>query len=178
MNSASATTDSTPLEISVIPSTISASSSFLKVRTIPIFSISSDVSLIPAVSIKRNNVPSMLNVSSIVSLVVPAMSETIARSSPRIAFRSVLLPVFVAPAIATGMPFLIALPSLNESASVVMCDNVPSTSALSCSLLANSTSSSLKSSSNSSREVILSSSSRRDLSSLEYPPFNWFMATL
>ena len=50
-----------------------------------------------------------------VSLVVPCMSETIARSSPRRAFSKVLFPVFVAPAIATGIPFLMALPSLNES---------------------------------------------------------------
>ena len=90
--------------------TIEASFIFLYEREMPIFSTSSEVSRRPAVSIKRNNVPSMVIVSSMVSRVVPAMSETMARSSQRRAFRRVLLPALTAPTMATGTPLRSALP--------------------------------------------------------------------
>ena len=76
----------------------------------PMVSMESLVSRMPAVSMKRKVTPAMLTVSSMVSRVVPAMSETMARSSPSRALSRVLLPVLTAPTIATGMPFLIALP--------------------------------------------------------------------
>ena len=91
---------------------------FLNVRSMPIFSTISSVSRRPAVSMKRKRTPSIFRVSSTVSRVVPCTSETMARSSPSKAFKSVLLPVLVAPAIATGTPFLIAFPSRNESMSL------------------------------------------------------------
>ena len=47
-------------------------------------------------------------------LVVPAMSETIARCSPTNMFSSVDFPTFGAPTIATGIPSLSALPERND----------------------------------------------------------------
>ena len=172
MKSASSSTAASPRDKSVIPSTTAASPSFLKVRSMPIFSIVSSVSLIPAVSMNLNRIPSIFNVSSIVSRVVPAISETIARSSPSRALRSVLLPVFVAPTIATGTPFLIALPRLNDAVRRPICVNESSTNCPSSLRLANSTSSSLKSSSSSSREVIVRSFSLSTFNSDEKPPFS------
>lgn len=64
----------------------------------------------PAVSMKRKRWPPMVIVSSTVSRVVPAMSETMARSSPVRAFRRVLLPALTAPTMATGTPLRRALP--------------------------------------------------------------------
>ena len=51
---------------------------------------------------KRNRTPSILSVSSIVSRVVPAMSDTRARSSPSRRFRRVLLPTLGSPTITTA----------------------------------------------------------------------------
>lgn len=161
---------------SIIPSTIEASEIFLNVLSIPIFSTTSEVSRRPAVSMNLNRIPSMFRVSSMVSRVVPWMSETIARSSPRRAFNSVLFPVFVAPAIATGTPFLIALPRRNESTSLVTCAMMAESSESSLDLSANSTSSSLKSSSSSIRETSSRSSERMSRSSDEKPPFIWLNA--
>ena len=169
--SASDKTVSSPRDKSVIPSTIDASFNLRNVRSMPIFSTNSSVSRMPAVSMNRNITPPRLSVSSIVSRVVPAISETIALSSPRSAFSKVLLPVFVAPTIATGTPFLMALPRLKESVRRTIWVNV-SSNAPNSERLANSTSSSLKSSSSSRREVIVRSFSLRVFSSEEKPPFS------
>ena len=59
--------------------------------------------------------PSIEISSSIVSLVVPAISDTMARSSFKSALRSVDLPTLGSPTIATGIPFLITLPTAKES---------------------------------------------------------------
>ncbi len=141
-------------------------------------SIASVDSRRPAVSMKRKRMPSMLRVSSMVSRVVPSMSETMARSSPRRELRSVLLPAFVAPTMAVWMPLRRALPSRNESIRRVMCPDVPSTRAASLERSANSTSSSLKSSSSSIMVTSSSSSARIRVSSCEKPPFIWDIATL
>ena len=109
------------------------------------------VFLIPAVSINLNLYPSIFNSSSIASLVVPGMSDTIAFSSFNKLFNSVDLPTLGAPNIATGIPFFITLPKLKDrisfSNSILISDN----NSLNCFLSANSTSSSAKSSSNSIR---------------------------
>ena len=55
--------------------------------------------------------------SSIVSRVVPAISDTMARSSFNKAFKSVDLPTLGSPTIATGIPFFITFPTANESIS-------------------------------------------------------------
>ena len=78
-------------------------------------STTSFVSLIPAVSMNLKPIPSITNSSSIVSRVVPAMSETIALSSFNKAFNSVDFPTFGSPTIATGIPFFITFPTANES---------------------------------------------------------------
>ncbi len=52
-----------------------------------------------------------------VSRVVPAISETIARSSFNNAFNKVDFPTLGSPTIATGIPFLITFPTANESIS-------------------------------------------------------------
>lgn len=64
------------------------------VRCIPIFSMGSEVSRSPAVSINRKRIPLISVVSSIVSLVVPGMLVTIALSYPRSEFRSDDFPAF------------------------------------------------------------------------------------
>ena len=163
---------SKPFVMSTMPSMTSASSIFLNVRSIPIRSISSVVCRMPAVSMKRYKVPKMLNVSSTVSRVVPSISLTIARSSPKMAFRSVLLPVFVSPAIVTGIPFFMALPRRNDSVSLPICEIASSISSSSCVLSANSTSSSEKSNSSSKREVMSNNLERMSRNSFENPPFN------
>ena len=76
----------------------------------PIDSILSDVSLIPAVSINLNFIPLITVTSSIASLVVPGMSDTIALSSLTNAFKSEDLPAFGFPAIVTVTPSLITFP--------------------------------------------------------------------
>jgi len=77
---------------------------------IPIFSTSSFVSLIPAVSISFNGIPLIFTNSSIVSLVVPSYSVTIALSSFKIAFNKDDLPAFGFPIIAVFMPSFITFP--------------------------------------------------------------------
>ena len=59
---------------------------------------------IPAVSTSRTGTPLIATVSSIVSRVVPGVSETIARSSPSKALSSDDLPAFGGPTIATVSP--------------------------------------------------------------------------
>lgn len=86
--------------------TIFACSNFWKLRLMPRDSIASVVSRMPAVSIKRNVIPSRFIVSSITSRVVPWISLTMARSSFSKAFNNVDFPAFVSPTIATGTPFL------------------------------------------------------------------------
>ena len=58
----------------------------------PIDSITSVVSRNPAVSMNRNRIPSIVISSSMVSRVVPGISETMARSSSTNAFKRVLFP--------------------------------------------------------------------------------------
>ena len=77
---------------------------------IPIFSTSSFAFLIPAVSISFNGIPSILTNSSIVSLVVPSYSVTIALSSFKIAFNNEDFPAFGFPIIAVFIPSFINLP--------------------------------------------------------------------
>ena len=68
--------------------------------SIPIFSTSSSVSCIPAVSIKCKNTSPILTFSSNVSLVVPGTFVTIARSVPSIAFKKEDFPTLGFPIIA------------------------------------------------------------------------------
>ena len=104
-----------------------------------------------AVSIKRNKVPPRTQVSSIVSRVVPAISDTIARSSPTRALSRVDLPALGAPRIAIGTPDLMALPERKESARDVTRARILSMSSRNLVRSANSTSSSEKSNSSSRR---------------------------
>ena len=90
---------------------------FSKVLPIPSDSILSVVSRIPAVSINRKRIPSKVISSSIVSRVVPGISETMARSSLSSALSKVDLPAFGRPAITVFTPVLITLPSLKDSIS-------------------------------------------------------------
>jgi len=57
----------------------------------------------------------MLTRSSMLSRVVPCMSETMALSSLSNLLSKVDLPELVSPTIATGMPFFMALPRLKDS---------------------------------------------------------------
>ena len=131
----------------------------------------------PAVSIKRNNMPPMTKVSSIVSRVVPWMSLTIARSSPNRALSRVDLPTLGAPIMATGIPCLMALPVLNEATRRPILVSISCASSFSWLRSANSNSSwSAKSSSSSMSEVIVSNRSLNIANSLDIPPLNWLSA--
>ena len=161
---------------SIIHSTISAWSSFWKVRSIPRLSIVSLVSRIPAVSIKRKVIPPIFTVSSMTSRVVPWISLTIALSSFSRTFSRVDFPALVSPIIATGTPFFMTFPTLNELARRAMTSSISSASRRRAERSANSTSSSLKSSSSSIIEVKFSSFSRRVVNSLLKPPRIWLKA--
>ena len=80
-------------------------------RSMPICSTVSLDWRMPAVSMKRNRVPPITTVSSMVSRVVPWMSLTRARSSRSRALSRVDFPALVCPTMATGMPLRMALPS-------------------------------------------------------------------
>ncbi len=80
----------------------------------PLFSIMLLLFLIPAVSMNLNFIPFSIISSSIASLVVPGISETIALSSFNIAFNNVDFPTLGSPAIAIGIPFLSTLPTEKE----------------------------------------------------------------
>jgi len=88
-------------KIAIIKSAESAISLDL---AIPIFSTSSLAFLIPAVSINFKGIPCIVTNSSIVSLVVPSYSVTIALSSFNKAFKSDDFPAFGFPIIAVFIP--------------------------------------------------------------------------
>ena len=164
---------------SSIHSMIGASCIVLNVLSIPILSIVSSVSLMPAVSMSRNVIPSMFVVSSITSRVVPCMSLTIAFSSPTRVLRRVLFPTFVFPAIATAIPSFIALPDSNDLARLLMCLSISTDSSRSSVLSANSKSSwSEKSSSSSMSDVSFSNFSLSMDSWLEKFPLSCDIAIM
>ena len=78
--------------------------------SIPILSMVSSVSLIPAVSVNTTGISLMTSVSSMVSLVVPGMSVTIALFSPMRAFISEDFPTLGFPIIEIFRPSLIIRP--------------------------------------------------------------------
>ena len=126
---------------------------------------------------KRKVIPRRLIVSSITSRVVPWISLTMAFSSFNNAFNKVDLPALVSPIIATGTPFLMAFPTLNESARRAMTCSISLAISESSVRSANSNSSwSLKSSSSSIREVRCNSLSFKIDNSLLKPPRIWFIA--
>ena len=137
----------------------------------------SDVWRMPAVSMNRKVMPCKFIVSSITSRVVPWISLTMAFSSFSNAFNKVDFPTFVSPIIATGIPFLMAFPTLKECANRAMTCSIWAASSFSSLRLANSNSSwSLKSSSNSINEVKCSNWLRSSASSLLNPPRIWLIA--
>ena len=104
-------------------------------------------------SINLNFKPSIIKVSSITSLVVPGISETIAFSSFNKALIREDLPEFGLPAMVTGIPSLITLPYLKESIKDFNLFFISLISLFKSFLFANLTSSSLKSSSSSISDV-------------------------
>ena len=79
--------------------------------SMPICSTRLSVSRRPAVSMRTKGTPPILMDSSMVSLVVPGMSVTMARSSWRRAFRRLDFPAFGRPTMAVLRPSLIMRPS-------------------------------------------------------------------
>ena len=152
---------------STISRIIAACRTRCNVRSMPICSNGSAVSRMPAVSINRKVTPWMLIVSSIRSRVVPAISDTSARSSLSRALSSVDLPTFGLPTMATGTPFFRMLPNRKESLSELIRCSISVSIADKRVRSANSTSSSLKSNSSSSREVNSSNCWRRSVNSFE-----------
>ncbi len=112
----------------------------------------------------------MVSVSSMVSLVVPGISDTIALSSLSSELSKVDLPTFGLPIMATGIPCFNTFPIANELTKAdISVFNVVS-KVLNCALSANSTSSSLKSNSNSIREAKFTNCFRNSLILEEKPP--------
>ena len=89
---------------------ISAFTAYFLARSTPIFSTISCVSWIPAVSIIFRLIPCRLIVSCRASLVVPAISVTMALSSPNSIFRREDLPAFGFPTMTVEIPSFISLP--------------------------------------------------------------------
>ena len=89
----------------------SASLAMFKAFLTPISSIVSVVFLIPAVSIIFKGIPFIVINSSIVSLVVPSISLTIALSSFKILFNKEDFPAFGRPIIAVFIPSLSIFPT-------------------------------------------------------------------
>ena len=90
--------------------TKSASSRAFLERSTPIFSTTSSVSRIPAVSTNFKGTPLMLTYSSITSRVVPSMSVTMALSSRSRLFKRLDFPTFGRPMIAVDKPSRRILP--------------------------------------------------------------------
>ena len=114
------------LLLSIITMHKSASFAIFFDFSIPIFSTSFSVFLIPAVSINFKGIPFIFTNSSMVSLVVPSISVTIALSSFRMAFNKDD-PTFGLPIIAVFIPSFIILPLSkdfnNFSSSAFICIN-------------------------------------------------------
>ena len=87
----------------------SAFSEILILFSTPIFSTTSSVCLIPAVSIKFKIIPLRTTLPSTISLVVPGIEVTIAFSSSKNAFKILLLPTFGFPTNAMSIPCFISL---------------------------------------------------------------------
>ena len=88
----------------------SASAAYFLARSTPIFSTTSCVSWIPAVSIIFRLIPCRLILSCRASLVVPAISVTIALSSPSNILSRDDFPALGLPTITVDIPSLISLP--------------------------------------------------------------------
>ena len=89
----------------------SASFALSFARPTPIFSTTSSVARIPAVSTICREIPPRLMYSSRISLVVPAISVTMALFSPTRRFNREDFPAFGFPRITVLMPSLIIFPS-------------------------------------------------------------------
>ena len=102
------------LETSKIAKTISLFCAAFLDFSIPILSILSSDSLIPAVSIILKGIPEIEICSSIVSLVVPSISVTIALSYFKNSFNKDDFPAFGLPIIANFIPSFIIFPFSKE----------------------------------------------------------------
>ncbi len=103
------------LERSNTPKMMSQFSKLLRLFSIPKRSISSALSLMPAVSIKRTLCPFSSMTSSIVSLVVPLISLTKALSSKSMAFNRELLPALGLPTMLKACPLFLCFCVLEKS---------------------------------------------------------------
>ena len=90
-------------------------------RSTPIFSITSCVSRMPAVSTSRTRCRPSVTVCSTVSRVVPGMSVTITRSKPDRRLRRLDFPAFGLPRMTALMPDCTIRPRWQEASSAVSC---------------------------------------------------------
>ena len=104
-------------EPSSIMITKSAVSAYALDFSTPIFSTTSPVSRIPAVSTILMGIPSIFRYSSTVSLVVPGISVTIARSSSSSQFNKEDFPTFGLPTMTVCKPSRMILPRSAPSSS-------------------------------------------------------------
>ena len=120
----SSTISQSLLSICVFPSITSITSSdfeiYSKLFFTPIFSIIFFDFLMPAVSTIIKGIPSMYNISSTASLVVPGICVTMALSFLASTFNRLDLPTFGLPTIATFIPFLIISPLFSSLISTSM----------------------------------------------------------
>ena len=123
----SASFSSSGLDASITYRIRSALSAYSFARSTPIFSTTSSVSRIPAVSIIFKEMPFRFRCSSSTSLVVPAISVTIARSSPRSTFNREDFPAFGFPRMTVRTPSFIILPSSQLSSNLFIASMISST---------------------------------------------------
>ena len=126
----------------------------------------------------RKRVPSITQVSSMISRVVPAISETMALSSPKRTLSNVDFPELGAPRMATGTPDFIAFPARKEAAREETRERRSFNKSLKRARSANSTSSSEKSSSSSRSPANPIKASRKAPISRENPPLSCEIASL
>ena len=110
-------------------------------RSTPIFSTSSSVSRIPAVSMRLIATPSFSILSSRLSRVVPAMSVTIALSLPQSALSKDDLPTLATPTIATSMPSRTIAPVRAVASNFSTCSSASATAPFASKTLSSSISS-------------------------------------
>ena len=108
--STSLSSSESSLEPSSTASISAADSRHFLALSTPIFSTVSSVSLIPAVSVSTRGIPPILAYSSILSLVVPGISVTIALCSFKSIFMMLDFPAFGLPIIAVFRPSRRILP--------------------------------------------------------------------
>ena len=167
---------SSGLEPSKRAKTKAASLTICRAFSTPIFSTTSSVARMPAVSIMRRGTPPTLAYSSMESRVVPGISVTIARSSCNKALSKLDLPTLGLPTIAVMSPSrrIRPVPAVLMSLAILL--RTSTTFSATLSVTTSSTSSSGKSIAASKWAICPNISCRKDFIFAENAPVRWPVA--